>query len=133
MPTEPSSAADHPRRPILIGVAVGLAVVLAVGGYWFFSEGPGWPIISPRGSTVATFSGEGDQTTSAFRVREGWRIRWESTGETFAMSIDGDQNMGTVVSVDVPQTGLTAPPSKGTFQLEIRATGPWTATVLQGR
>lgn len=126
-------ASDAPRRLTLISIGVaGLALVVGLV-VSFFSYGPGWPIVSPRGSTVASFSGDSDLTTESFRVREGWRIQWESTGATFAMGIDGDLNMGTVVSVEGPETGLTAPPSKGTFHLEIRASGPWTATILQGR
>ena len=110
-----------------------LVVVLVVGGYWFFTEGPGWSIVSPRGATVASFSGNGDQATPSFRVREGWRIDWKSTGTSFAMTISGDVNMGTVVQVEGPKDGLTAPPEKGTFHLEIKAAGPWTATILQGK
>lgn len=123
----------RPRRPILLGIGLALVAVVALGGYWFFTEGPGWPVISPRGSTVAMFSGDGDLTTATFRVREGWRIRWEASGQAFAMGIEGDVNMGTVVRIDAPDSGLTAPPREGTFRLEIRATGPWTATILQGR
>ena len=110
-----------------------LAVLLVVGGYWFFSTGPGWPLVSPRGSTVATFSGDSDQVTSDFRVREGWRIEWKTTGTGFTMAINGDQNMGTVVSVSSPDNGLTAAPSKGTFHVEVRASGPWEVKILQGR
>ena len=121
------------RHPVVVVAGIALAAVLAVGGWWFFTEGPGWPIVSPRGATVASFSGDGDQVTASFRVREGWRIQWQNTGSGFAMAIDGDQNMGTVVRVEAPDSGLTAPPSKGTFHLEITAEGAWTVSILQGR
>lgn len=110
-----------------------LGAVLAVGGWWFFTEGPGWPIISPRGSTVASFSGDGDLTTASFRVREGWRIRWQGHGDRFAMTILGDANLGTVVDISEPGEGLTAPPTGGTFHVEVRSSGPWTLVVTQGR
>lgn len=133
MTAERETARARWRRPAWLAAGGLLAAVLLVGGYWFFSEGPGWPIISPRGATVASFSGDGDLVTQSFRVREGWRIQWASTGSSFAMAIDGDRNMGTVVQVAGPEDGLAAPPSEGTFHLEITASGPWTITVLQGR
>lgn len=119
-------------KPGMALIAI-LALVLVVGGYWFFTSGPGWSLISPRGSTVATFSGDGDATTASFRVREAWRIEWDSKGSSFAMTISGDENMGTVVQVTEPENGVTAPPSKGTFHLELKAQGSWTIRILQGR
>lgn len=133
MTAEPELARARWRRPAWLAAGILLAGLLILGGYWFFSEGPGWRIISPRGATVASFSGDGDQLTQSFRVREGWRIQWASTGSAFEMAIDGDRNMGTVVQVAGPEDGLAAPPSAGTFHLEITATGSWTITVLQGR
>ena len=116
-----------------IALVAALLVLVVVGGYWFFTHGPGWSIVSPRGATVAEFSGDGDGATAGFRVREGWRIEWSTTGTSFAMTIGGDLNMGTVIRVQGPEDGVTAPPSQGTFHLEIDAEGPWTIRILQGR
>lgn len=122
-----------PRRLTALSVGVATAV-LAIGLLTsFFTYGPGWGIVSPRGATVATFSGNADQVTTAFRVREDWRIEWQTSGPSFAMAITGDRNLGTVVAANQADSGLTAPPVGGTFKLEIRASGPWTIKVLQGR
>ena len=117
-------------RPLIIAL-VGLLVLVAAG-YWFLSQGPGQQILSPAGSTVAEFSGDTDQTTSSFDVREGWAIHWESTGEAFAFAIAGDRDFGTVIDVDEPGNGVTSPTGGGTFNLEIAADGPWTVRITQG-
>jgi hypothetical protein len=122
-----------PRRLTLLSIGAA-ALVLVIGlVVSFFSYGPGWSIASPRGAIVAEFSGDGDQVTSSFRVREDWRIEWQTSGPAFAMSITGDQNLGTVVTANAADSGLTAPPVPGVFQIEIRASGPWSLKVLQGR
>lgn len=117
-------------RPVIIAL-VGL-VVLAAAGYWFLTQGPGQQLLSPAGSTVAEFSGDADQITSSFEVREGWAIHWESTGEAFAFAIDGDRDFGTVINVDEPGNGVTSPTGSGTYNLEITADGPWTVRITQG-
>ena len=122
-----------PKRLTLLSIGVASLVLVAGLLTSFFTTGPGWNIISPRGATVAEFSGDGDQVTSTFRVRDSWRIEWETSGPAFAISITGDQDFGTVVTSSGPDSGLTAPPFGGEFRLEIRASGPWTAKVLQGR
>jgi hypothetical protein len=122
-----------PRRLTLLAVGIAAGVLLLGVTLSFFTSGPGWSIASPRGSTVVQYSGDGDHVTSAFRVREDWRIEWQTSGPLFAMSITGDQDLGTVVTANGPDSGLTAPPIAGVFKLEITANGPWTAKVLQGR
>lgn len=117
-------------RPLIIAL-VGL-LVLAAGGYWLLTQGPGQQLLSPAGSTVVEFSGDSDQTTSSFDVREGWAIHWESTGEAFAFAIDGDRDFGTVIDVDEPGNGVTSPTGSGTYNLEITADGPWTVRITQG-
>lgn len=131
--TTPASLDPAPRQLTLAAIGIS-ALVLVLGlAISFFSYGPGWSIASPRNTTVAEFSGDGDQITSEFRVREDWRIEWETSGPAFAMAITGDQDLGTVVTADGADSGLTAPPIPGVFQIEIRASGPWTVKVLQGR
>ena len=124
---------DAPRKLTLWAIGIATAVLFAGLAISFFTNGPGWSILSPRGATVASFSGTGDGTTNDFRVRQGWRIQWESSGDRFAMTILGDANIGTVVEVSAPDSGLTAPPTEGTFHIDVAASGAWTVTVLQGR
>lgn len=65
-----------PRRTSLLKTSATVVVVavLLIGGYWLMTQGPGREILSPAGSTVAQFSGDSDQTTGSFQVREGWAI-----------------------------------------------------------
>lgn len=115
-----------------VAAALGVIVMLVLGGYWFIAEGPGARIISPPGSVVAEFSGTGDEVTESFDVRRGWRMDWSTTGDSLAIAIRGDQNMGTVVETDEPSSGTTDPPAGGVFHLEVTAEGDWTITVFQG-
>jgi hypothetical protein len=122
------------RRPswakaVLVAV---LAVVLLIGGYWLFTQGPGRQLLSPAGSTVAEFSGDSNQTTGSFQVREGWAINWESTGQQFAFAIRGDRDFGTVINIDEPGSGVTSPTGAGTFHLDVTAAGPWAISITQG-
>jgi hypothetical protein len=117
-------------RPILLVVAV--ALVVGVGGLLFFAQGPGQRILSPEGSTVAEFSGDGDEITDEFQVREGWTIHWENSGVRFAFAITGDRDFGTVIEQDEPASGVTSPVGEGTFRLEIEAEGPWEIRIVQG-
>ena len=100
------------RRPLILGL-VGI-LLLAAAGYWLVTRGPGQQLLSPAGSTVADFAGDGDQTTPSFDVREGWAIHWESTGEAFAFTIEGDRDFGTVIDIDQPDNGVTSPTGSGT-------------------
>jgi hypothetical protein len=118
-----------PRRGPIVILAV---LVLLAAGFWFFFYGPGQDMRSAPGSTVAEFEGTGAQTTSSFTVREGWQIHWDSSGDSFTMAIRGDRDFGTVVELDEPTSGITAPTGSGSFFLEISADGEWTATVIQG-
>lgn len=110
---------------------VGL-IVLAAIGYWFLTLGPGQTLVSPAGSTVAEFSGEGDQTTDEFEVREGWAIHWENSGESFSFAITGDRDFGTVIDQSEPGSGVTSPVGAGAYRLEIAAEGPWAIRIVQG-
>jgi hypothetical protein len=114
---------------IVLVIAV---LVTFVGVYWFFTQGPGLQIVSPAGSTVAAFGGEGNQTTATFKVREGWGIQWESQGTQFAFAIQGDRDFGKVIDINEPGTGVTSPTGAGSFHLEVTANGPWTISITQG-
>ena len=115
---------------LLVGAIVVIVAVLAA--YWFVTQGPGQQLLSPRGSTVAEFSGDGDQTTSPFQVREGWAIHWDSTAAHFAFAIRGDRDFGTIIDIDEPGSGVTSPTGSGSYNLEITADGPWSIRITQG-
>jgi hypothetical protein len=127
--TEP----DHrPRRWVRPTFAVAIAILLILGGFWLFTQGPGRQLLSPQGSTVASFSGESDQTTGSFQVREGWAIHWGSTGQKFAFAIRGDRDFGTVINITEPGRGVTSPTGAGSFHLDVTAQGAWTISITQG-
>lgn len=129
--TETSGRARIPRWIASIVLVIAL-IVSFVGVYWFFTQGPGLQILSPAGSTVAAFGGEGDQTTATFQVREGWGIQWESKGTQFAFAIQGDRDFGKVIDINEPGSGVTSPTGAGSFHLEVTAKGPWTISITQG-
>ncbi len=110
---------------VVAALVILVAAALALGGYWFLTGG------LPR-SNLAEFAAEGDLTTEPFQVREGWQIRWETTGERFAMAITGDRDFGIVIDRDEPGRGVTSPVGSGTFRLEITAEGPWSVSIVQG-
>lgn len=119
-------------RRVRIAIVVAAVVVLGLGGYWVMTEGPGARLLSPPRSTLVEFSGSGDQTTEPFRARSGWQIEWRTSANQFAMAIRGDLDLGTVVRRNEPGSGVTTPPTPGTFHLEITADGPWTIAIIQG-
>jgi hypothetical protein len=119
------------RRWILLAV-IAAVLLIAAGGYWFFSMGSGDGVTSPPGSEVISFSGDGDQTTESFEVRQGWQIQWQHDRK-FAMAIRGDRDFGTVIDEKGKAgSGVTSPVGAGTFYLEITANGPWQVTIIQG-
>jgi hypothetical protein len=120
------------RRPLLMAVAVVIGLLVLVAAWWLFTQGPGRALISPPGSTVASFSGQSNQTTDSFSVREGWSIRWESQGPSFSYAIRGDRDFGTVITVDEPTSGVTNPTGSGSYFLDITAEGAWQVEVIQG-
>jgi hypothetical protein len=107
-------------------------VAVVIGAYWFLTQGPGQRIVSPPGSDIAQFSGDGDQTTSSFTVRGQWQVHWENQGDSFSFAIAGDRDLGTIIQQTEPGSGVTNVVAAGTFHLEVNANGPWIAKVTQG-
>ena len=79
---------------------------------------------------VAQFTGDGDQDTNDFTVKEGWEIRWETTGATFKFAITGTQDLGTVVDHPGEGGGSTFPTGSGTFRIHVTAQGQWTIRIV---
>jgi hypothetical protein len=125
---------DGRRRPgwIVIALVAILVLVVGIGVYWFLTQGPGNRIVSPAGSDITEFNGEGDQTTDAFEVRGQWQVHWENSGASFAFAINGDQDLGTIVQQEGPGSGVTSVVAGGIFHLEITAEGPWEIRIAQG-
>ena len=119
-------------RRLTVALLLVLIAAVAVGGYWFVTQGPGVALLSPQGSTVVELSGTGDQSTDTFQVRGGWEIHWETTGERFALAIVGDQDLGTVVGREEPGSGVTFRAEAGTYRVEVSAAGPWSLRIVQG-
>lgn len=109
-----------------------LVIVVGIGVYWFLTQGPGNRIVSPPGSDITEFIGDGDKTTDSFEVRGQWQVHWANSGESFAYAINGDQDLGTIVEQEGPGSGVTSVVAGGTFHLEITATGPWEIRIGQG-
>ena len=125
-------ATGRPRRRVVRVLGVAIALILIVGGYWVFTQGPGRQLLSPAGSTIASFSGAADQTTGSFQVRDGWAVHWDSTGQKFSFAIRGDRDFGKVIDINEPGSGVTSPTGAGTFHLEVTAEGDWTISITQG-
>jgi hypothetical protein len=81
---------------------------------------------------VLQISDTGNKTTTDFEVRVGWQIDWQVDGKRFAIAVKGSRDLGTVVNVPGPASGVTSPPVDGTYHLEITATGHWSLKVIQG-
>jgi hypothetical protein len=122
------------RRPgrTVTAVVVLLVLVVGIGVYWFLTQGPGNRLVSPAGSDITAFTGDGDQTTTSFEVRDQWQVHWENSGDTFNFAINGDQDLGTIVEQDGPGSGVTSVVAGGTFYLDISAEGPWEIRITQG-
>jgi hypothetical protein len=116
----------------LIIISALVIVLVAGGAYWFVTQGPGQRIVSPPGSDIAQFNGDGDQTTGTFTVRGQWQVHWENQGETFAFAITGDEDLGTIIDQSEPGSGVTNVVAPGTFRLEVTANGPWNLRITQG-
>jgi hypothetical protein len=126
-----SRAQRRTNRPLIL-VSLLVFVIVAIGTYWFVTQGPGQRIVSPPGSDIAQFSGDGDQTTNSFTVRGQWQVHWENQGDRFRFAIAGDQELGTIIDQSEPGSGVTNVVAAGTFHLQVSADGPWTVRITQG-
>lgn len=86
----------------------------------------------PSAPPVLELNGDGDQRTEPFDVLVGWQIQWQTQGDRLAIAVRGDRDVGTVLEIDGPASGVTSPPVGGNYRLEITADGPWSITVIQG-
>jgi len=134
--TEPSTG----RRPLALALLVLIVVAAAVGAFFAF-RGDDHKTPSNAASTrsgspgaerevVAELNGDGDKETKSFTVKDGWEIRWETTGASLQVAITGDRDFGTVINQVDAGGGATYPVGSGTFRLAIKARGPWTIKVV---
>ena len=79
---------------------------------------------------VAELNGDGDKETKSLAVKDGWEIRWETTGASLQVAITGDRDFGTVINQVGAGGGATYPVGSGSFRLVIKARGPWTIKVV---
>ena len=142
-------------RPILVAIILGLtAIVGFVLGIWIGRPGPneqgvGASLVTPSPSATATatavepsspialedmspLSGSADLTTDPFTARGVWQLDWETSGETFALTIDGEPDIGQVIDQSGAGKGTISPIPAGTFRIQVRAAGPWTIRVSPG-
>lgn len=119
------------NAPLLL-VSILVIILVAIGAYWFVTQGPGQRIVSPPGSEITEFSGDANQTTESFSVRGQWQVHWQNSGDEFTFAIDGDQDLGTIIEQEEPGSGVTNVVAAGTFHLEVTANGPWTIRITQG-
>ena len=128
------------RLPLVLALIVLLVAAAAVGAFFAFRgddhKPPNNAVSTRKGSptaerdVVAESNGDGDQETKSFTVKEGWEIRWETTGASLQVAITGDRDFGTVVNQVGAGGGATYPVGSGTFRLVIKARGPWTIKVV---
>ena len=89
--------------------------------------------ISPRPSgLILEQQGTSNAATESFLVDPGWQITWRTDGESFAFSVSGDQDIGTIVDKRGPASGVTSLAPGGTFQIVVTAVGPWSIVVVNG-
>jgi hypothetical protein len=126
-------SASTRRRSWLAPALIGLGLLVIVGiAYWAVTQGPAQALVSPRGSHIASFDGHGDQVTASFKVRPGWAIHWNAKGDAFAFEIKGDRDLGKVIDIDEPGSGVTSPTGGGTYYLAVTADGDWSIEITQG-
>jgi hypothetical protein len=81
---------------------------------------------------ILELEGDGDGRSAEFDVLVGWQIQWQAEGDQLAIAVTGDRDLGTVLEIEGPASGVTSPPVSGTYRLVITADGPWSITVIQG-
>jgi hypothetical protein len=132
-----------------VAIILGLtAIVGFILGTWIGRPGPneqggvGASLVTPSPSATATaivgpstpipvenlspLSGSADLTTDPFTAQGVWQLDWETSGETFALTIDGEPDIGQVIDQTGAGKGTISPIPAGTFRIQVRAVGPWT-------
>jgi hypothetical protein len=131
MTYDPASSAPRFSWQLLLVSAL-VIIGVAVVTYWFVTQGPGQRILSPPGSHVTEFSGEGNDTTGSFSVRGQWQVHWQNSGDHFSFAITGDEDLGTIIDQAGPGSGVTSVVAAGTFHIDVTAEGSWSVQITQG-
>ena len=82
--------------------------------------------------TILSIEGTKHEVTDSFEAKPGWQIQWEIDGDTIAIAVSGDPNLGVVINQKGPSSGVAGIAEGGRFALNIVATGPWKITVVDG-
>jgi hypothetical protein len=90
------------------------------------SSDPGVP------NAVVTIKGSGNDTTEPFDVDPGWQIQWRADAGSFALTVSGTIDLGTIVDESGPAVGVTSIGAGGTYRIDVTAEGAWSVTIVQG-
>ena len=96
-------------------------------GSYSVSAGP-----NVSAAPVIELSGTGNKISADFDVLVGWQIQWQTDADHIVIAVRGDSDLGKVVDVPGPASGIASPPHSGKFHVEITAKGPWSIKVIQG-
>jgi hypothetical protein len=130
------SSSHNPQKDVArwawAAVAGALILVLVGLGYFLYRGGPANDEPQPiEHEIIAEFSGDSSESTDDFEVDEGWQIHWQNSG-SFAVSVEGDEDLGPVIEQEEAGSGVFAPPGSGTFRLEVEADDAWTVWIIAG-
>lgn len=126
-PGAPSAVVSSTPSP---GVASTATATSTVDASEVISPTPVIPTERAR-AVVLEISGSSDLTSEPFMVSEGWQVQWQIESGELKFGLRGDQNIDTVIDYPGPASGITSPVPVGTFRLVVKASGPWSITVLQ--
>jgi hypothetical protein len=87
----------------------------------------------PKASSLAKFSGRGDETTTTFRAASNWEIRWRTeSGSPFTVELldASGVSRGQIVTSKKKVTGATFVSEKGQFKLKVSATRAWSIEII---
>ena len=89
------------------------------------------PTAASTSGTVIEMAGEGDATSEAFTVTQGWQIEWRIEGASIELSLDGADGLTKILEQPGPAVGVTQPTPTGTFTMHVTAEGSWRIRVVQ--
>jgi hypothetical protein len=131
--TKPPSAAEAVASP---SIAVVTPSPLATTSVTPSPEPTEKPALTqaPPGQPGIIFSIEGSkhEVTDSFVARPGWQVQWQVDGQSIAIAVTGDPNLGVVIDQKGPASGVTGIAEGGEFSLTIEADGPWKVSVIDG-